>query len=73
MGDLVSHSVLLGRKVANIVSVDDGVYYSHSPELWSLPDKLACVLVRFIFIQDFRIFVAFSEFLLEYSCFTALC
>lgn len=73
MGDLVSHSVFLGRKVANIVSVDDGVYYSHSPELWSFPDKLAFVLVRFVFIQDFRIFVAFSKFVLEYSCFTALC
>ena len=73
MGDPVSHSVLLGRKVANIVPYDDGVYHSHSHELWSFSDKLAFVLVCFLFIQDFTIFVAFSKFFLECSCSTVLC
>lgn len=73
MGDPVSHSALLGRKAANIVSVDDGVYHSHSHELWSFSDKLAFVLVRFLFIQDFTFFVAFPKFSLEYSCSTVLC
>lgn len=59
--------------MANIVPVDDGVYHSHSHELWSFSDKLAFVLVRFLFIQDFTIFVAFSKFFLEYSCSTVLC
>ena len=48
-GYLVSYPVLLRRKVANIIFVDDGVYYSHSHELWSFSDKLAFVLFSFGF------------------------